>query len=117
MLLASLVSLVPAAGIALCLGEEGHVAIELIAERCDPSEVAPGGPCDTECRDCEDIPLSIGLGERITLRHEFQGFSSVDVCEVPSLLCGSLTLAPCSTPRREVIRPVSFASHPSPLRC
>ena len=117
MLLASLVSLVPAAGIALCLGEEGHVAIELIAERCEPSEIAPGGPCDIECRGCEDIPLSIGLGERVTVRQEFQGLSSVDICEAPSLLCASFSLAPCSTPRREAIRPISFASHPSPLRC
>jgi len=117
MLLASLVSLVPAAGIALCLGEQGHVAIELIAESCDPSEVAPSGPCDTECRDCEDIPLSIGLGERVTLRLEFQGFSTVDFYEAPSLICSSPRLAFSSTPRREAIRPVSFASHPSPLRC
>ena len=117
MLLSSLVSLVPAAGVALCLGEQGHVAIELIAGRCDPSEVSPGGPCDTECRDCEDIPLSIGLGERVTLRQEFQGLSAVDVCEAPSLICGPPSLAFCSTPRREAIRAVSFASHPSPLRC
>ena len=114
MLLASLVSLVPAAGVALCLGEQGHVAIELIAERCNPSEVAP---CDTECRDCEDIPLTIGLGERVPVRQELQGLASVDTCEAASLIWGSASLSPCSTPRREAIRPVSFALHPSPLRC
>lgn len=113
MVLTSLLALVPAAGTALCLGDRGHLAIELIERECPPSE--HGGlaaSCTPECGGCEDVPLSVESAERIASRHELPGaddlvgFSFFAPARVASPAAGSPpTVRPAACPSPSLRRP------------
>jgi hypothetical protein len=68
LLLASLLALLPVAGTALCLGDRGHVSIELIGTDC--AETGNDAACMSECQECEDIPLSVGIAKGTAFRYE-----------------------------------------------
>ena len=68
LLLAGLLALMPVAGTALCLGDRGHVSIELIGTDC--AEEGNDAACMSDCRECEDIPLSVGVAKGTAFRYE-----------------------------------------------
>ena len=60
LLLAALLTVMPASGFALCVADSGHVALELVGTGCQPA----GGTSCMTCSDCEDTPLSVGAAHR-----------------------------------------------------
>ncbi len=116
MLAAGILALTPATGTALCLGELGHVTLELVDQACFPT--GPGADaCATECEGCEDIPLAYEVADRVSSRDVFSDGLRAPVSSVVGIFPG----VPVQTAVLE-FRPTTLASlplvaRPAQLRC
>lgn len=91
------------------------MAIELIPGDCGLSE-HPGAPpeCAAECRDCEDIPLSIGFARGTASRYETPAFDGLERMPSFGILANDLGACTASSapPRAPTLSP-----RPAQLRC
>ena len=63
----ALLGSVSAEGLSLCVGPGSHVALEIPRAGCCPRSESPGaafglGQTGQECGECQDTPLSVGIG-------------------------------------------------------
>jgi hypothetical protein len=118
MLAAGLVALMPATGTALCLGELGHVAIELVDQECSPPESGgAGGSCATECTGCEDIPLSLDVADRVASRDELSDGTSVAALLSTTILSGIPIASTIAATRLSALASPPSRRRPALLRC
>lgn len=114
LLVASLLALTPATGMALCVGAGGHMAIELIPEDCGRSEPGARAECATECHDCEDTPLSIGFARGAQVRYDAHAFAAV--VPMPAFAELRIDLGACIASSSPPCAP-SLSPRPAQLRC
>ena len=107
LVLAVVLALVPASGLALCVAESGHVALELVGTACAPGTDAD---CMSECQDCDDTPLSVATA------HKAPTQDGPDAVDVPAFLPQPLTYA-IVTPTITRANPSNTASRSPLLRC
>jgi hypothetical protein len=111
LLVASLLALLPVAGTALCLGDRGHVSIELIGTDC--AEAGNDAACMSDCHDCEDIPLSVGIAKGTASRYEAP-LAGVLLSPVPALDLEHIAATPAP---HATIEPAPRSIRIAPLRC
>ena len=105
LLLAAVLALFPASGLALCVADSGHVALELAGTSCGQVGDAT---CMTASDDCKDTPLSVGSAQR----------TPTQAVTAPTLLPAAPVLAiTLETPVAAAALPTNLASRSPLLRC
>lgn len=106
-----------ASELVLCLGDDGHIAVEVAHDVCDGLRMAPAGSLLVSTHSCHDLPLQIS---ELPAVGRASDRVKQTLTEIPPQLLSSMVAIPSSGPRDA--RKFNGSSEPpdsslSSLRC